>query len=113
MKKSIKSNKSNKTKKSAKIDFIPYNPQDRTEYLTGFHTRKLAKKSLAISKKKRHLKAEKLEFKRLKRESLASKISIVEQDYDLINSVNQKEFCLLEEKVSKDSKISISTPTIL
>ncbi len=100
-------------KKQNKIDLISYNPQDRNEYLTGFHTRKLAKKSLALAKKKKYLKSQKLEFKKLKRESLASKKSIVEQDYDLINSINQKEFCLLEEKISKDSKISISTPTIL
>lgn len=97
-------------KNPKKIDFISYDDTKRTEYLTGFHSRKLLKKSAALNKKKNHLKATKSEFRKLKRESLASKKSIVEEDYNLINSITNSTPTQQDQVIiSKDCKISIST----
>lgn len=99
-------------KNPKKVELISFNDTDRTEYLTGFHSRKLLKKSAAINKKKKYLKATKTEFKKLKRESLASKKTLVEQDYNLINSITAPpETQQIQVLISKDknSKISISS----
>lgn len=99
-------------KNPKKIDFISFNDSDRTEYLTGFHSRKLLKKSAALNKKKKYLKASKTEFKKIKRESLASKKSLVEDDYNLINSIitpTTTEEVQVLISTDKSSKISISS----
>lgn len=50
-----------KQKKSVGVEHVEFNPEDRAEYLTGFHKRKMKRKEMAAEASAKRAKQEHLE----------------------------------------------------
>ncbi|KAI8894194.1 hypothetical protein BC833DRAFT_568545 [Globomyces pollinis-pini] len=103
--KSKKDNKKGKTrnqrtqsiKKSKPVEFVAYNEDERREFVTGFHKRKLAAHKLKVEKAKNRDKEAKRENIREKRAKISKVIPLV-KEIDAILEKNDLETTVKKTK---------------